>query len=105
MGKCHIELPDDFSALAPETRCCRITATLRDGKTVVAEHRRSLADDAADTGWDQAVGKFKTLAHDLLPEATIQRVIDLTAKLDQASTLDSWLALLHIAPKTASVSA
>ena len=49
MGKCKIELPDEFSALAPETRCCRITATLKDGRTVVAELRRSLADDAADT--------------------------------------------------------
>jgi len=66
MAKCTIELPDEFADLAPETRCCRLTATLNDGRTVVAETRRSLDDDVADPGWDQAVDKFNALTAPLL---------------------------------------
>ena len=54
MARCRIELPDEFAALAPQTRCCRITATLNDGRVVTSEARRSLADDTADTGIGRA---------------------------------------------------
>jgi len=66
MAKCKIELPDEFADVAPEIRCCRLTATLKNGKTLVAETRRSLDDDVADPGWDQAVDKFNALAAPLL---------------------------------------
>jgi 2-methylcitrate dehydratase PrpD len=97
MAKCTIELPDEFADVAPETRCCRLTATLKNGKTVIAETRRSLDDDVADPGWEQAVDKFNVLTAPLLgakvreillqwvdtmeTQATVAGLIDLT-KLD-----------------------
>ena len=66
MARCTIELPDEFADLAPEIRCCRLTATLHNGEQVVAETRRSLADDVADPGWTQAVDKFTVLTKPLL---------------------------------------
>ena len=69
MGRCTIELPDEFADLAPETRCCRLTAKTKNGATVVAEHRRSLDDDIADPGWEQAVEKFHSLTGKLLDTA------------------------------------
>ena len=70
MAKCKIELPDEFAELAPETRCCRITARMKNGQTVVAETRRSLADDVADSGWTQASDKLYALTAKLLDAAT-----------------------------------
>ena len=96
MSKCKLEMPDEFADLAPETRCCRITATLVNGTTVAAEHRRSLADDAADTGWTQAVDKFATLANGLLADDTTQRIMALTSTLEAEATLDAWMAQLRI---------
>ncbi|MDO8595716.1 MAG: MmgE/PrpD family protein, partial [Sulfuricaulis sp.] len=66
MSRCTIELPDEFADLAPATRCCRLTATLKNGTTVVAEHCRSLEDDMANSGWDEAVDKFMSLTGNLL---------------------------------------
>ena len=96
MGLCTLEMPDEFSDLAPETRCCRITATLKNGTTVVAEHRRSLTDDAADSGWTQAVEKFKTLTHDLMTPEHTQRVVAATSALDTQPTLATWVSLLKL---------
>ena len=96
MGKCKIELPDEFSALAPETRCCRITATLKDGRTVVAELRRSLADDAADTGWRQSVDKFTQLTEKLLTPHVRTEVIQKTEVLENIPSLAEWIALTQL---------
>lgn len=82
MAKCTIELPDDFAALAPATRCCRLTATLDDGRTVTTELRRSLADDAADPGWTQAVDKCEALTAPLLDAAARARLRECVATLD-----------------------
>lgn len=75
MRKCSIELPDEFDRVAPQTRCCRLTATLDDGREVVVEYRRSMADDAADPGWSQAVDKFEQLTRTLLDAPTRERLI------------------------------
>lgn len=96
MARCKLEMPDEFADLAPDTRCCRITATLNNGQTVVAEHRRSLADDAADSGWTQAVEKFKTLTSKRFTPEHAQRVVALTAVLENENTLQGWMDLLRI---------
>jgi 2-methylcitrate dehydratase len=82
MGRCTIELPDEFAKLAPETRCCRLTATMRNGATVVAEHRRSLADDVADPGWDQAVDKFNALTAKLLAAGARKSLLTFVGDLE-----------------------
>jgi 2-methylcitrate dehydratase len=92
MRKCTIELPDEFALLAPETRCCRLTATLKDGRSVTAESRRSLADDAADTGWDQACRKFDDLTRNLLGADARQTLLARIEKLEQQENLTEVIA-------------
>ena len=97
MRRCTIELPDEFARLAPQTRCCRLTARLKSGETVIAEYRRSIEDDAADTGWDQAVAKFRTLAANALDVPAQERLIALIGKLENQPTLDELTAATAIA--------
>jgi len=96
MSRCTIELPDEFAALAPRTRCCRLTATLKSGETRVAEYRRSLEDDTADPGWEQAVGKFRELAGAVLKMSSIEKVISTVARLQDQPRIDELVALLAV---------
>ena len=97
MSQCKLEMPDEFADLAPETRCCRITATLKNGKTVVAEQRRSLADDAADTGWEQALEKFSALTSGLLSGPARERLVSLVARLEHQSAVAPLLETTRLA--------
>ncbi len=96
MAKCKIELPDEFADVAPEIRCCRLTATLKNGATVVAETRRSLADDMADPGWDQAVDKFNTLTAPLLSENTRQTLLEWVDRMETQSGAGSLVDLTRL---------
>ena len=95
MSRCTIELPDEFEALAPRTRCCRLTATAKNGKTLVAEYRRSLEDDAADPGWDQAVRKFRELASEALEMPRVEQVISTVSRLQEQPRIDELVAALR----------
>lgn len=96
MGKCSIELPDEFDRLAPQTRCCRLTATLTNGETLVVEYRRSLADDAADPGWTQGVDKFQQLTRDLLEESARAKLIDFVDDLERQTSIAPLLDLTRL---------
>ena len=85
--KCKIELPDEFDVLAPKTRCCRLTAKMKSGETVVAEYRRSRDDDMADPGWDQAVGKFTALTGELLDVEVREKLLAVVADLEKQETV------------------
>ena len=96
MRQCTLEMPDAFADLAPETRCCRITATLKNGNTVVAEVRRSLADDIADTGWEHAQRKFEALAADLLNAAQREQLVAAVAALDSQMAIARLVELTRL---------
>ena len=96
MAKCTIELPDEFADLAPETRCCRLTATLNDGRTVVAETRRSLDDDVADPGWDQAVDKFNALTAPLLDAKTRAQLLAWVDAMETQSEVGGLVELTRL---------
>jgi 2-methylcitrate dehydratase len=96
MSKCTIELPDEFSALAPETRCCRITALLKNGNTVVAEYRRSLEDDVSDTGWNHALQKFNSLTEHLLDAPKRKRLSDTLAELEHQPSIAPLIELTKL---------
>ena len=96
MGKCNIELPDEFADVAPAIRCCRLTATMKDGRTVVAEYRRSLEDDQSDPGWEQAVGKFKGLARGLLDGKTQDALVAVVEGLDREKDVSRLIALTRL---------
>ncbi len=96
MAKCKIELPDEFADLAPAMRCCRLTATLKNGETVVAETRRSLADDVADPGWAQAVDKFNALATPLLDAKTRENLLQWVDTMENQPNAGGLLDLTHL---------
>ena len=93
MAKCTIELPEEFAQLAPATRCCRLSAKLKNGETVVAAYRRSRDDDSADSGWTQAVNKFTALTRGLLPAGAGEQLIERVANLEREQRVDSIIKL------------
>jgi 2-methylcitrate dehydratase len=99
MARCRIELPDEFDALAPRTRCCRLTATLNNGETRIVEYRRSLEEDAADTGWRQAVQKFRDLAEPVVGSRNVEEIISRVARLEEELRVDGLVALLAVQDK------
>ena len=101
MAKCKIELPDDIDALAPATRCCRLTATLKDGRVVKAEYRRTVQDDAADPGWQQSIAKFEGLTSDMPAGIRSQDLIECVSSLDRKAGVSD---LLRLATPRASIS-
>jgi 2-methylcitrate dehydratase len=96
IDKCSIELPDEFADLAPETRCCRLTAIMKNGATVIAEYRRSLDDDIADPGWDQAVDKFTTLTTGLLSAETQKKLLAFVKSIDKKKSVGRLIRLTKI---------
>ena len=93
MGRCTIELPEDFAAAFPKVRNCRLTATLKNGETRVIEYRRTMQDDAADTGWEPSAQLMRDLTTGLLDAAAQEKLIAATATLDQAQRVDALVAL------------
>jgi 2-methylcitrate dehydratase len=87
MRRCTIDLPDEFAEIAPAIRCCRLTARLKNGATVMVDERRSLDDDAADPGWNQAVEKFRTLTDESLPAGGGEKLIAIINHLDGQRSL------------------
>lgn len=100
MAKCTIELPDEFAALAPQTRCCRLTAALKDGRTITVEHRRSLADDEADSGWEEARRKFEDLTRDLLDETARARLVSVVETLQSNERVDELVEATALRDRT-----
>lgn len=96
MAKCSIELPDEFDRVAPAVRCCRLTARLATGETLVEEYRRSLEDDAADPGWTQGVDKFEQLTRTLLDPAVRTRLIEFVDTLEQQSSIEPLVLLTRL---------
>jgi 2-methylcitrate dehydratase len=96
MTRCRIELPDEFADLAPETRCCRLTAKMKDGRTVVADERRSLADDIADSGWDQALTKLATLTTGLLDARSRETLAAVVSGLENEKSVGALLDLTKL---------
>jgi hypothetical protein len=77
-------------------RSCRLTATLKNGKTVVAEYRRSLDDDAADSGWTQATDKLHALTKDALSAAAREEIVERVSSLESERNLRELIALTKI---------
>ena len=87
MERCVIDLPDEFDKLAPAVRCCRLTAQLKGGDTVIVEERRSTDDDVADPGWNQSVRKISDLAGDLLADGGLERLIETVDDLEKRKSM------------------
>jgi 2-methylcitrate dehydratase len=98
--KCTIELPDEFAAIAPAVRSCRLTAKLRNGETVVADCRRSLDDDTRNSGWDQARAQLDALTRGLLIEHARKQIVERVGALEHERNLRELIALTKIVGPT-----
>jgi 2-methylcitrate dehydratase PrpD len=96
MGKIKIELPDEFADLAPETRCCRMTATLKNGETIIIEQRRTMADDTNGPSRSEIEGKFNRLTKSLLTDQNRQQLLDLVWSLDEAPSVENMVNFTQI---------
>ena len=96
MSKCSIELPDEFAVIAPAVRACRLTAKLADGKTVIAEYRRSLDDDMADPGWRQAIDKLNALTQSMLAPQVREEIVARVSNLENEKALSELVALTRV---------
>jgi 2-methylcitrate dehydratase len=78
-----VEFDDAFEKVAPATRSCRIVATLRNGKTVTAEHRQTPADIVRGPSDDAFAAKFHTLASRSMEKPARDKMLDMLWKLDK----------------------
>jgi 2-methylcitrate dehydratase len=78
-----VEFDDAFEKVAPATRTCRITATLKNGKTVTAMHKQTPADIARGPSDDAFAEKFHRLASRSMETAERNKLLDIIWGLDK----------------------
>jgi 2-methylcitrate dehydratase len=91
-----VTFDDAFEKVAPATRSCRITATLKDGKTVTAEHRQTPQDIQRGPSDAAFEAKFRTLASRTLEPETCDKMLDTLWRLDKLQRIDSIIDLTAI---------
>ena len=67
IGMMSVDINADFSKQTPGIRNCRITATLDDGKTVIAHRKVTMAEIEAGTPDDVLERKFERLLRVFIP--------------------------------------
>jgi hypothetical protein len=72
------------------------------GEEVVVDFRRSLDDDAADSGWAQAVDKFNGLATDVLSADSRQALVALVDGLEHLRTMSPLIEATRLCPAAVS---
>lgn len=92
----RVAFDDGFEKVAPATRSCRIAATLKDGKTVSAEHRQTPEDMERGPSDQQFEDKFHTLAARTLDKETRDRMLDALWRLDKLDRIDGIIDLTAI---------
>lgn len=91
MGRSKIDLNKEFATLAPETRCCRITATLRGGGTAVAETRLGPEDDLKGMSRSTLEAKIHAVTRPFLEEGARSDLIRLIWRLEELDRIDPLL--------------
>jgi 2-methylcitrate dehydratase len=92
----RVEFDPAFEKVAPATRSCRITATLKNGKTVSAEHRQTPEDMERGPSDEEFEAKFHTLASRTLDKATREKMLDVLWRLDKLDRIDGIIDLTAI---------
>jgi 2-methylcitrate dehydratase len=92
----RVEFDSAFEKVAPATRSCRIVATLKDGKTVSAEHRQTPEDMERGPSDEEFEAKFHTLAARTLDKGTRDKMLDVLWRLDKLDRIDGIIDLTAI---------
>lgn len=78
-----VDFDDAFEKVAPATRSCRIVATLKNGRSVTAEHKQTPADIARGPSDEEFAAKFHRLAARGMETETRNKLLDTLWKLDK----------------------
>jgi len=98
MGRSRIELNDTFADLAPEIRCCRITATVADGRTFAVEKRLGPKDDLAGMSRADLEDKIHGITRPFLNRSARSALIDLVWRLEDLDSVGPLLDRTAVAP-------
>jgi len=98
MGRSEIKLNEAFAALAPGVRCCRITATLSDGRAVAVEKRIGPEDDLKGMSRRALEAKFHSITQPFLDDDARAALIDVIWRLEELGRVDPLLD--HTAVRT-----
>ena len=91
-----VAFDDAFDKVAPATRSCRIVATLKNGKTVSAEHRQTPADIQRGPSDAEFEAKFHTLAARGMESDARKKLLDALWRLDKLQRIDGIIDLTAI---------
>ena len=91
-----VAFDDAFEKAAPTTRSCRITATLKNGATVTAEHRQTPADIRRGPSDQAFEEKFHTLAGRTMEADARKKMLDMLWRLDKLKDINAILDLTAI---------
>ncbi len=93
MKKMSLKFDSSFDKVAPATRSCRLTATLNDGRKVVAERRQTAKDIERGLSDEQFEAKFHELTKRVIPEKTRKKLISRLWNLDQTKDVSEIISL------------
>jgi 2-methylcitrate dehydratase len=91
-----VAFDDAFEKVAPTTRSCRVTAILKDGGTVSAEHRQTPDDIRKGPSDDAFEAKFHTLAGRTMEADACKKMLDMLWRLDKLKDINAILDLTAI---------
>ena len=87
---------DAYEKVAPATRSCRITATLKNGEKVTATHRQTPKDILRGPSDAQFDAKFDTLAARALDRDGRKKLLDALWRVDKMKRIDGLIDLTAI---------
>ena len=93
MKKMSLDYDTAFDKVAPETRNCRLIATLKDGRTVTAAHTQTQKDMVRGLSDAEIEAKFHKLAHQAYPEKVRNKIISRLWDLDHIKDVGEIISL------------
>ncbi|MCG8543987.1 MAG: MmgE/PrpD family protein [Alphaproteobacteria bacterium] len=96
MKRVCIDFVDAYDKVAPETRTCRLLATVKGGKTVTVQHRQTPADILRGPSDAEVEAKFHRLAERTLDENARQNMLKKLWSLERQRRIDPIVELTGI---------
>ncbi|MGY8992268.1 MAG: MmgE/PrpD family protein [Rhodospirillales bacterium] len=93
MKKMSLHYDKAFDKVAPGTRNCRLTATLKNGSTVTAVHTQTSKDMIRGLSDSEIEAKFHKLNHRVYPEKVRNKLISRLWDLDKVKDIGKIVAL------------
>ena len=93
MKKMSLDYDKAFDKVAPDTRNCRLTATMKNGSTVTAIHTQTSKDMVRGLSNTEIESKFKNLTQRVISESAKNKLISQLWNLDKVKNVGEILTL------------